>query len=112
MSLILESDKLIKGVGRINNRGQGGFFSAIHIEYIAVIDDLHGLGLGTDMMQRALLSFRQAVIDFGAPVLTLVPITDKLVEYYKRLGFVSYGVHTGQRRMMLTAHQAIAALNI
>jgi len=112
MSLILESDKLIKGVSRINNRGQGGFYPAVHIEYLAVVEALHGQGLGTDMMQRALLSFRNAAIDLGVQVLTLVPITDKLVDYYKKLGFASYATHMGQKRMMLTAQQAIAAPNL
>ncbi len=81
----------------------------MHIEHLAVTKAMQGRGVGRDMMYRALLTFRRAVDDLGAPVLTLVPLTEDLVSYYAKLGFVSYARHMGQRRMMLTARQAVEA---
>jgi GNAT superfamily N-acetyltransferase len=109
MSLILESDRFLKGVERMKNRSQSGVYPVVHIEYLAVTSSDQGRGLGTDMMSRALLSYRRAVDEIGAPALTLVALNDGLMAYYRKLGFFPYASHTGQRRMMLTAQQVIAA---
>jgi hypothetical protein len=61
------------------------------------------------MLGRALLTYRRAIIDIGIPVMTLVPLTEKLVSFYADRGFVRYGAHQGHRRMMLTAQKAIKA---
>lgn len=107
--LVLESDRLLFGGGPIRNRALRGVYPALHLEYLAVAKEFQGSGIGSDMMSKALAVYRRAIVDFGVPVMTLVPLRNKLVKFYSDLGFVPYGGHVGERRMMLTAHQAMAA---
>jgi ribosomal protein S18 acetylase RimI-like enzyme len=81
----------------------------VHIEYLAVSEEYQRRKLGTMMMYRALATFRKAVEEIGAPVLTLVPLKEELVKYYSDLGFLRYAQHLKERIMMLTAAQAIGA---
>lgn len=52
-----------------------------------------------------------AVLDMGLPVLTLIPLTTKLVEFYGGIGFVSYAERLGERRMMMPARTALNCLS-
>ena len=109
LGLILEPERFLSGTGPIKLRAQGGHYPALHLEYIGVLEELQGLGIGTDMMQRVLTTFRSAVVDFGIPVLTLKPLRPCLDKFYADLGFVAYAAHRGEHRMMLTAQLAIDA---
>ncbi len=109
MGILLETDRYLKGPGPIRNRSVSGVYPALHLEYLGVDKRYEGSGLGTDMLTRALLVYVRAIIDMGIPVMTLVPLREKLIQFYSDRGFVSYATHLGERRMMLTAAAAIEA---
>ena len=109
MGIMLESDRLLKGTGPIRNRAMGGVYPVLHLEYLAVDERYVGNRLGPDMLSRALVTFTQSVIEIGVPVMTLVPLRDRLVKFYSDRGFVPYGQHRGEKRMMLTAAMAMKA---
>jgi N-acetylglutamate synthase-like GNAT family acetyltransferase len=82
-------------------------YPALHLEYVAVDKSCQHQDIGTDIMVRVLETFRRAVLELGVPVLTLVPLTQKLVDFYAELGFHRYAVHLGVRRMMLPAQTVL-----
>lgn len=107
MALVLESDRYLSGDGPIRNRVINKLYPAVHLEYLAVDRTYQTAGVGTDMMGRVLRTYLKAVLDIGVPVLTLAPLTPKLMTFYEGLGFRVYAKHIGERRMMLPAQTVL-----
>nr|WP_232793217.1 GNAT family N-acetyltransferase [Caulobacter hibisci] len=65
-------------------------FAALNLEWLAVHRGLQGNGLGMILMGRVLSDFA-AINDIAhVPALTLKPISEAVVPFYKRIGFVSF----------------------
>ena len=99
----MEDERYLSGDGPVRQRVIGKVFPALHLEYVAVHKDHQGKSIGTRMMVRVVETFRRSVLEWGAPVLTLVPLNEKLVKFYAGIGFSSYAKHLGERRMMMPA---------
>jgi len=107
LGLQLEDERYLTGDGPIRKRVISKVFPALHLEYVAVDKAYQGQDVGTDIMVRVIEVFRRSVLEFGLPVLTLVPLNEKLVAFYASVGFVRYAERLGQRRMMMPARTAL-----
>ena len=74
ISLILEEDRLLAKQDPLRARLRSRVYPALHLEYLAVDKEFTGGGIGSNMLIRAIETFRVAVMDMGLPVFTAGPI--------------------------------------
>lgn len=81
----------------------------MHLDCIAVRQDLQGNGLGRYLMGRVITKFVDLVDTFGTQALTLRAKDARAQAFYRRLGFVNYG-DPRKRCMLLGSLYAISLL--
>lgn len=66
------------------------YFPALHLQYIAVRDDLQGNGIGLRVMGRVLDIYLDAAEETAVPALTLIALNERVEAFYADLGFAPY----------------------
>lgn len=101
LKITLEEEALLVRGHPMRTWAMNRMFPALHLEYLAVAKAHQGQQLGTIVMGHVLDLYHGAVQSLGVPVLTLVPVDDRTLRFYERLGFHAYAEHKGRRNMML-----------
>lgn len=106
LRIVLEQERELRKTFDVAGWANKGSFPALHLEYLAVRKSHHGVGLGRFMMAEVQEKFCEVAELTGVPMLTLRPLNEALVPYYKDRGFVPYGRNGS---MMLDARKALRA---
>lgn len=107
LKIALEDERLLPTNDPMRDWASSRLFPALHLEWLAVAKDHQKKLIGTTIMGRVLEIFRDAVLETGLPVLTLVPINDRVRDFYQRLGFDAYAAHKQRRNMMLPGRSVL-----
>jgi GNAT superfamily N-acetyltransferase len=107
LKITLEDERLLAPANPLKDWAAQRVFPSLHLEWLAVAEPFQGKKIGTVIMGRVLETFRDAVLETGLPVLTLVPINERVRTFYAGLGFDAYAAHKGRRNMMLPAQSVL-----
>ena len=111
LRVTLEDETLLAPSNPIKFWATARVFPSLHLEWLAVHGPYQGKKIGTVIMGRVLETFRDAVLETGLPVLTLIPINDRVRAFYTRLGFDPYAAHKGRPNLMLPGQSVLDMYN-
>lgn len=107
LKIALEDERMLEKTNPMRFWAQNRIYPALHLEWLAVDKGHQKRQIGTAVMGRVLETFRDAVLETGIPVLTLVPINDEVQAFYAKLGFYAYAAHQKRRDMMLPGQSVL-----